>query len=651
MLRFLLFILSVSGQALIAAAQADPSLFVLVQPEGRALDKLLSRADSLSGAGAYDLSLRTYESARQESSRISSKTGVIKAGLGISSIYKQTGDFAKANDVLGQTLQYCSKKDSTARYIAYIHNLQAVNYCYWGMYEKSAQSYEKAILAAEAYPSDILVEDIILNMATFLCDINMPRKALGYLTRLDTASSVRTNTRLSIRTRFTKAYAYRQLGDARKSRRYLLSIVPVIDSIDMDRIEDFSLLFTVYWRLAELALNDNSLGEAQHYLDRMRNVENTRNIESRLHGRINRIAARIYMRQGQYDKAAQQYRELLQAAQYISSLPEIITAHEGMAQAYAAQGRYQQAYEQEQVIKLYKDSLNRGEQVKNAAVIEARYQNARKEKDLAEKELRISRQDNAIKIRNIMVAVTGITALLLLVLFLIIRKNFRHRQALKDEKLQLLIKERELDEMKAVMEGEEQERTRIARDIHDGLMIQFSTVKMNLSALLGKEEGTLPYLQQLDKAIASLRSTAHNLMPDVLLDGGLAEAIYYFCENIREHVTFEITFNLLNDVPRFEEKFELSVYRIVQELVQNIIKHAAAQEAYIQIGYREGLLNITIEDDGVGMPGAAQEGNAGLGLKSIKNRMPALNGTMEISGEPDGGTSIILEFTATPLQV
>src|SRR5690606_31536600 len=119
---------------------------------------------------------------------------------------------------------------------------------------------------------------------------------------------------------------------------------------------------------------------------------------------------------------------------------------------------------------------------------------------------------------------------------------YRNRQKLKDAEMHSLKRDKELNEINAKLTGEEMERTRIARDLHDDIMVRFAAVKMNLSALMGTARPSVakdelkPVVQQLDKATAELRRTAHNLMPDMLLQEGLAEAVYYFCNSLQPNV-------------------------------------------------------------------------------------------------------------------
>src|SRR5690606_2211992 len=107
---------------------------------------------------------------------------------------------------------------------------------------------------------------------------------------------------------------------------------------------------------------------------------------------------------------------------------------------------------------------------------------------------------------------------------------------------------------------------------------------------------------------------------------GLAEAITTFCERIQRGQELDIHVQSYGDLPRLDTSFELAVYRIIQELIHNIVKHAHAQSALVQLNWQEQVFNIMVEDDGVGIPAAAVSGKSGIGLANIRSRVQALNG-------------------------
>jgi signal transduction histidine kinase len=141
-----------------------------------------------------------------------------------------------------------------------------------------------------------------------------------------------------------------------------------------------------------------------------------------------------------------------------------------------------------------------------------------------------------------------------------------------------------------------------------------------------------------------IRQTAHNLMPDILLHDGLVSAIQYFCDNVAAMTRLDINFQHYGDMAHLSPDIEISIYRIIQELVQNVMKHAKADNVLIQANYREGLLSLTVEDDGTGIGAGGEGGGDKMGLRSIRMRVKALQGSIDIHRRIPNGTSINIEL-------
>jgi signal transduction histidine kinase len=137
-------------------------------------------------------------------------------------------------------------------------------------------------------------------------------------------------------------------------------------------------------------------------------------------------------------------------------------------------------------------------------------------------------------------------------------------------------------------------------------------------------------------------------MPEVLLQHGLDEALRRYCSNVNNSRTLYIQYDSWGDIDRFTDSFELSVYRIVQELINNIIKHSKATQAIVQLTQQGDLLTLAIEDNGVGFSKA--NGNEGMGLQSLQRRIKAMNGKLEIESSEQSGVNAYLEFDIAELK-
>lgn len=148
-------------------------------------------------------------------------------------------------------------------------------------------------------------------------------------------------------------------------------------------------------------------------------------------------------------------------------------------------------------------------------------------------------------------------------------------------------------------------------------------------------------LEQFDDALADLRSAAHNMMPEILQQG-LAPAVADTCRRITGNTPLKAEFQLISPLPALPEEFELSVYRIIQELLQNTLKHAKATTVLVQLGYHDGSFNVTVEDNGIGFDKTAI--GKGMGLNNLRMRVEELKGYLDITTEKGTGTSISIEF-------
>ncbi len=321
--------------------------------------------------------------------------------------------------------------------------------------------------------------------------------------------------------------------------------------------------------------------------------------------------------------------------------------YKGLSEAYAALNNDKEAFTYFKKHIFYKDSL-KGERDKNNVIeLETRYQTAKKEKQLTQQQLAIANKEVELrKSREINVFSIG-AALVALLAASMVFLHYRNRRRLHQQQLQTIQREKELQLLQAAMEGEEKERSRIAKDLHDGVAGMLAAAKMHLSSLSIKNESlveTKEYRQAvklLDDSCQEVRTTSHNLMPEILFQHGLDEAIRRFCYNISNDRALQIQYASYGTVNRFALGFELTVYRIVQELLNNIIKHSKATLATVQLSAQNDFLSITIEDNGVGFD-KGKSVSSGTGLNSLRRRIQAMNGTLEIDAQEQQGVTAFI---------
>jgi signal transduction histidine kinase len=289
--------------------------------------------------------------------------------------------------------------------------------------------------------------------------------------------------------------------------------------------------------------------------------------------------------------------------------------------------------------------LSGDEMQKNTLAIEKKFETEKKE-------AQIKLQQAQLRQRSILnyFLIAGSAALLLL-LFLSYR-NYRNRKKLQQSRIDELETERQLTATEAVLKGEEQERTRLAKDLHDGLGgmlsgIKFSlrNMKENLIMTPDNAQAFERSIDMLDSSIKEMRRVAHNMMPEMLLRYGLNIALEEFCNETNRSGAIHANYQFVgaND-KTIDQTIAVTIYRIVQELVNNAIKHANAQNVLVQlqVSDQEKLLMITVEDDGKGFDKSLLAGSKGMGWSNIQNRVDFLKGKMDINSEPGKGTSVLI---------
>lgn len=223
------------------------------------------------------------------------------------------------------------------------------------------------------------------------------------------------------------------------------------------------------------------------------------------------------------------------------------------------------------------------------------------------------------------------------------QQNELHNLALEKEK-----QHAKIATLTALLDGQEQERSRLARDLHDGLGGLLSGTKIQLSTLNSKisidnKLEMTKSIDHLDNAVDELRRVAHNLMPDLLLKYGLEEALKEYANRMSTD-KLDIDVQFLGYNHTLEQDKQLLVYRIIQELVNNALKHAEPKQIIIQLVENNDSYVVTIEDDGCGFELEQVQQSQSAGLHNIQSRVQFLKGALHIHSELNLGTSIDFQF-------
>jgi two-component system, NarL family, sensor kinase len=332
----------------------------------------------------------------------------------------------------------------------------------------------------------------------------------------------------------------------------------------------------------------------------------------------------------------------------------LLATLDALAKANALEGNFNAAYVFAERHQNLKDSIFNADQTRIISEMNARFDNAALRDSLQVTEIAKNRAE--LRQKNQLNYLLGGALLAGVLIALLLFQIYRTRteQRLQAQQLAALEKQREADQLRSMINGEEQERKRIAQELHDGLGTLLATVKLQFNAVqneLPEIDANRSYQKAdnlLDEACTEVRQISYNLMPAILQQYGLEFALQDLCEGISRSGRLEISFIPYGlDYP-FDDPTAVSIYRIVQELVKNTLRHAEAKELIVQLSIEDAQLSMIIEDDGKGFDVAEKLQNPGIGLQSIQSRLTLLNGSMEVESNPDLGTTFTIDIPLTP---
>ncbi|MES2702720.1 MAG: tetratricopeptide repeat protein [Bacteroidota bacterium] len=324
-----------------------------------------------------------------------------------------------------------------------------------------------------------------------------------------------------------------------------------------------------------------------------------------------------------------------------------IKGYTTLKDVYKATGQYKKTVATLETLTVLKDTLTGIEKNKALNQMEARYKIAEKDKEIAQNQLLIARQKNNITRKNVWIAAIFAGVFLLGFVLLAMGRHARNKQRLQAGQIKTLQQENTISILKGMVQGEDKERSRIARELHDGIGGMLSAARMRFMTIKQEHDEitTIPAYKEAMNMLSDvgdeIRKTAHNLMPDALMKQALPEAIRTFCNNMQEdglHIDFQ-SYGTFDELP---QHFKLNIYRIVQELLKNVVQHAHATSALVQLMMHEHSLTVTVEDNGRGYD--TGETNGGIGLHNLQTRVRNLEGTYTIESEHNRGTSVFIEF-------
>lgn len=519
----------------------------------------------------------------------------------ISVIYKQLGNYKESLAYMHRALKIYEESGDELRQATVLGNMANV-YLNYNKYKEAKEKYEKVIKLAKKNNSNPLIASGYSGLVKY----------------------------------------YYQLEKFDDALKYGLLAAKYLKALNMK---------------ADLAGVDNSIGQVYYQQG---------NYPMAMKYYSSSLAFRIFMKDkfgiaSCYKNIGACYAELkdfVKAEKYLNQSIEIfkeLKAKDYLQEAYDILGNlYEAKQDYVNSLKFYKESVLIKDSIYNKQTtdkineLQIVYQTEKKiqQIELLNKENKI--QKLTLLKRNIFL---GLAIGLLLVTLVFGYLLYRSTKLKEEARLQSEVIIQQDLATKAVLNAEENERKRISGELHDGLGQMFSAVKMNLSALTDdldfksnhSKEMFNKTLDLVDESCKEVRSISHQMAPNVLLKSGLTTAVRDFINKIDSR-KLKVNLETFGLQERLDQNIETVLYRVIQETVNNVIKHAGANALDIQLTKDEEGINVMIEDNGKGFNAANLETFEGIGLKNIKSRVEYLKGTVDFSSNIGSGTLVAIHI-------
>lgn len=371
---------------------------------------------------------------------------------------------------------------------------------------------------------------------------------------------------------------------------------------------------------------------ALFYLNESTKIRNLRNDQIGIAENYN-YYGKFYYEQNLFIEAIDFFEKALQIALNHNYRYLIQHLYREISRSYEAINQYNKALHFHKLYKQLQDSILNEETNKAIAELEVRFETVEKEKALEKKNLELES-------KSLQIVILFISLVVIILCFILLYTRYRQKQK---NLLQKKLLEEKKQRLTFIIKAQDEERKRIARDLHDGIGQILSAVSMKTSEIIkkldlkdDKEINELNESQSmLNNACDELRSISHQMMPRSISETGLVTAIKEMIFNTLKNTNIKFTFDTFGFKERLEENIEIGLYRISQELINNVIKHADCTNINVQLYRNKNAIILIVEDDGKGI---SNQKNTGMGLQNITSRAEAINGTFNIEKAPEKGT-------------
>lgn len=557
----------------------------------------------------------------------------VEANRSSGTIFKRKGLYDSAL-VYFQKVETLAKQKNDEKILADVYGNQAAIFIDQGELEKGIESTFKAIKLQEKFKNQRKIGRMYVNLGDVYAKLNNNKKAHYYLNLAIRIAQKENDLSLLAAAQNTYGISFTYTGELDSSLVYFQQSAQI-----REKLKEYAELYWNYNNIGGIHYYSQQFDLALEYFNKALQMGKKMGSPSIEATTLNNIGA-IYKEMNQYDLSIKHHLMALNLARKIKLSNVELDALENLKITAEAKGDYKQAFQFQNEFITLKDSVLSQKTKENINKMQIQY-------NVEKKNTKIKTQNQLLQKANTIRLTLIIISILILVIAVISILSLRSKQK---QKIQAVLFEEKQKGLKQIIETEEKERTRIAKELHDGVVQDLTVIfhQVNQLSTLSDDQRTVKIgdlLTHIKQTSTELRSISHQMMPLVLQEKGLVQALEELFERSFSTLQIEYTFDIFGVEERLPQKIEISLYRIAQELINNIIKHSGATEVSCILRKKDQFLLFVLDDNGKGM--IESNLKKGIGLESLQSRIEFINGKMVM--DSDGEMKGLHTFIQIPI--